>query len=93
MIAFDGSFLNFWQKWSVSNHWFMSIVRVGLFVCAISTYYLVRRHAIQIKEASVAVNERALLRDRMGQLVLWFAGFELFIGQAVLARILELVFT
>ncbi|MXZ44874.1 MAG: hypothetical protein F4Z01_07870 [Gammaproteobacteria bacterium] len=93
LVAIDGSFLNFWQKWSVSNHWFVSIARVGLYGCAISTFYLVRRHKIQYKESSVALNERALLRARIGQLILWFACFEILFGQAVLPRILELLFT
>lgn len=93
LIIRDGSFVASLPAWFDTNHWLISAIRVGVFLTAISTFYLVRLHSIQSKNRADSVAERVRLKVRIQQLFLWFVSFELLFGQALLPRLLEFFFT
>lgn len=93
LVIVDGNFVKSWPEWLATNHWFMSVVRVGLFIAAITTFYLVRSHSILRNDCSVATAERTQLNARVRHLLLWFVSFEILFGQALLPRTLEFFFS
>lgn len=93
LISLDGSFVASLPRWFDTYHWLTSVIRVGLFLAALTVFYWVRLHSIQSQNRAETLTERTQLKARIQQLVLWFAGFELLFGQALLARILEFLFT
>lgn len=92
LLVEDDSFVTSLPEWFDTNHWLTSVIRVGVFLVAITTFYLVRLHSIDSNKHADTSKKRAQLKVRIRQLVLWFAGFELLFGQALLPRILEFFF-
>lgn len=92
LITLDGSLVTTLPKWFDTNHWLTTGFRVGFFLAAIITYYSVRNHSIQGTKPPETSAEQVKLKARVRQLLLWFAGFELLFGQALLPRVLEFVF-
>ena len=93
LATVDGNLVEAWPNWIEPHHWLMTVVRIGIFLVALTAFYAIRKQTIQSSENVGIPENLATLHTRVRQLLLWFVCVELLFGQSLLPRVLELFFS
>ncbi len=80
------------RSWSTDSHWQMTLIRIGVFLLLLGSYYGLKRYQIHSNsDNTYSLYEAIRKLNRLSmQLLGWFGVIELCLGQALIPRLISI---